>query len=132
MAETSPPSLVVSTAVNENNHGARIVVIAVLCLIASGMFMLTRLTIRWPWKALFGADDAVCLVAMVSESPKLSCNGEANENNVQAASIVQTGVMLKAVERGLGQKVSTLDLSKIESIQQVRIYDVLIVSAYPS
>lgn len=68
MADAAPPTLVISTAVNENDHGARIVVIAVLCLVVSGMSTLTRLIIRWPWKALFGGDDAVCLAAMVCRS----------------------------------------------------------------
>ena len=74
MADTALPTLEVSTAVTADKHGAQLVVIAILGLIATLLVFANRLALRWPWKQRFGVDDFVCVAATVSlTSTAASC-----------------------------------------------------------
>lgn len=59
------PSLLMSTAVTDSDHGIVVTVVAWLCLAASVIFLGARIHIRWPLGELFGRDDAACTVSMV-------------------------------------------------------------------
>lgn len=54
-----------STVVNNHNHGALVTITASLALIASLLFYIARLTMRWPWKALLSKDDIAITAATV-------------------------------------------------------------------
>ena len=64
-AGETTPTLDMSTAVNDSNHGIIVTVVCWLCLVASLLFYIARLRIRWPLQSLFGQDDVACTVAMV-------------------------------------------------------------------
>lgn len=59
--------LVPSALVNEQDHGALATITGAFCLATSGVFLLARLWVRWPWRSLFGKDDLCTVVATVSE-----------------------------------------------------------------
>lgn len=75
MADTSPATLEVSSAVTEDDHGPQIVIVAILGLIASVGVLANRLLLRWPWKERFGVDDFVCVAATVRTSIS-HCDGK--------------------------------------------------------
>ncbi|GIZ48780.1 hypothetical protein CKM354_001182700 [Cercospora kikuchii] len=85
MADTSPATLEVSSAVTKDDHGAQIVIVAILGLIASLTVLANRLLLRWPWKERFGVDDFVCVAATLLAT-------------------AQTGTLLSAVAWGLGER----------------------------
>ena len=103
MADTDgPPSLQFSTATTADDHGAEVVVVGILCLVASAFALVTRLSIRWPWRNLFGLDDFVCVTAML-------------------LSLAQTSVVFGGVSRGFGKKASILSSSELNQVEKVSI-----------
>ncbi|KXT00578.1 hypothetical protein AC579_5065 [Pseudocercospora musae] len=100
MADTDgPPSLQFSTAITANDHGAQVVVVGILCLVASALALVTRLSIRWPWRNLFGFDDFVCVTAML-------------------LSLAQTSVVFGGVGRGFGKRASILSSSELAQAEK--------------
>ncbi|EME80805.1 uncharacterized protein MYCFIDRAFT_9501, partial [Pseudocercospora fijiensis CIRAD86] len=82
-------------------HGAQIVVVGILCLVASTLSFLTRLCIRWPWTARLGLDDVVCMAATL-------------------VSAAQSATVFGGVSRGFGQKPQLLRESQVESVEKVK------------
>lgn len=52
--------------VTNDDHGAIITVSAAFGMTCMLLVLLTRLLIRWPWKALFRSDDIAAVVGSVS------------------------------------------------------------------
>ncbi len=68
MVDALSPTLEVNTAVTADKPGAKLVVMAILGLIASVLVFANRLVLRWPWKQRFGTDDVVCMMARVTSA----------------------------------------------------------------
>ncbi|KAF7187089.1 hypothetical protein HII31_11566, partial [Pseudocercospora fuligena] len=101
MADTEgPPSLQFSTAITGDDHGAEVIVVGILCLVASALALVTRLSIRWPWRNLFGLDDFVCVTAML-------------------LSLIQTSVVFGGVSRGFGKRASRLSQSELNQAEKI-------------
>lgn len=98
--ESSTPSLVVSTVVTPDDHGAQVVVVCILCLIATVLSLVTRLSIRWPWPTRFGIDDMVCVAAT-------------------AMDLSQTAMVLGGVGNGFGQRSRLLRADQVARIEKV-------------
>lgn len=95
------PTLEHSHAVTADNHGKVVTVVLLLCLVASVLFTSVRIQIRWPWSTLFGRDDYLAVAAA-------------------AVTMIQSGLVLSAIDKGFGQKQSMLDDEQIETIEKVR------------
>ena len=61
----APPALTNSNAVTDSDHGAVVRVAAGFCAAVMLFFLSARLFVRWPWRNLFGKDDAAAIVASV-------------------------------------------------------------------
>jgi len=73
MAEpVEPPSYEISNAINEDDRGLLVTSIAAVFLVGSCLFILLRLWVRWPWKALFSMDDVCTCVAQVRDRSRLN------------------------------------------------------------
>lgn len=83
------PTLQLSNAVTETDHGQIVVVVAWLCLTAGILLSLVRVYIRWPLNALAGKDDAAYAVSAIF-------------------AVVQTAIAIDAVKKGFGQTESEL------------------------
>ena len=68
----STSTVVPSDLVNDRDHGALVTVAAALCIVFSLLCFVARLVVRWPWKNLFGRDDAVTGAALVCVKPSVS------------------------------------------------------------
>ena len=88
-----------STVINDNNRGAGIAIAAALCLVCTVMFLGTRVVIRYPWKSLFGLDDATTVVATV-------------------LGVIQTIVIFVAIHKGLGKNESLLSPASVTHIEK--------------
>ena len=65
MAAVPLNTIQVSHAVNNNDHGPIIIAVGAVLLVCSCLFLILRLWMRWPWKAMLGADDFCTFVAHV-------------------------------------------------------------------
>lgn len=65
MADSAVPTWEFSTAITQDSHGAYLMVVSILGLVASVLVLGNRLIIRWPWSELLGNDDWVCIAATV-------------------------------------------------------------------
>lgn len=107
-----------STAVNANDRGLEVVVVALICLTFSILFLLTRLYIRWPWGSLLGRDDVLAAIAFVGYLSVPLAHEDAEI--LQIVSIAQTGVVLRARSEGLGRKIEKLESSAVIGVDKVR------------
>ena len=100
-----------STVVNARDCGALVTIAAAFSILLSLLIYAARLSTRWPWRTLLGYDDLVTSVATV-------CSLHVYVNHdlirLQALSVAQSVVAIRAVSAGLG--VVPEDLS--ESAQQ--------------
>lgn len=55
-----------TNAINDHDHGALVTVVAAFGLTCSLVFLIARLSTRWPWTSLFGIDDWAAVLATVS------------------------------------------------------------------
>ncbi|KAM0719561.1 hypothetical protein Q7P37_003691 [Cladosporium fusiforme] len=93
------PTLEVSTAITEIDHGPIVVLVAWLCFTAGILLSVVRAYIRWPLHALAGKDDIAYAVSTVF-------------------AIVQTAITLRAVRLGFGEKESELDHRHVSDIER--------------
>lgn len=89
-ATTAVPTLQVSTAVTDTDHGQIVVLAAWLCFTAGVLLSAVRVYIRWPLNALAGKDDYAYAISFL-------------------LAIVQTAVTVNAVKNGFGRTESELD-----------------------
>lgn len=99
MADSPVPSWEFSTAITQDRHGAYLMVVSILGLIASVLVLCNRLIIRWPWSELLGNDDGVCIAATVT-------------------AVAQSAILLGAVREGLGER-SDLIGGKVVVVQKL-------------
>ena len=64
-AASSTPPIPISHAINSDDEGLKVIVIAAVLLVSSTLTFMLRLWVRWPWKALFEYDDICTAVAHV-------------------------------------------------------------------
>ena len=96
------PTLLVSTAVTDDDQGKIVVLAGWLCLIAGVLCTLARLQIRWPLPALAGTDDYLCAAAT-------------------ALAIVQSAVTFHAVDEGFGKTERDLGPAQVKNVQKVSL-----------
>lgn len=94
------PTLQVSTAITDTDHGQVVVLVAWLCFTAGILLSGVRAYIRWPLHALAGKDDIAYAVSTLF-------------------AIVQTAITLHAVRIGFGKTESELDDTQVSGIGRV-------------
>lgn len=62
------PTLQLSTAITETDHGQIVVLVAWLCFTAGVLLSMVRVYIRWPLNALAGKDDAAYAASALWQS----------------------------------------------------------------
>ncbi len=63
-----------SDAVNDRDHGKLVSVAVAFCTTLSLLLFCARLLARWPWRSLFGKDDAVTAAASVRIAFECTCH----------------------------------------------------------
>ena len=66
MSSSSPPAHSTSTRINENDHGAIIIIAAGIVFGTTFMALCLRLFQRWPWTKLLKIEDILLILATVS------------------------------------------------------------------
>jgi hypothetical protein len=94
------PTLQLSTAITETDHGQIVVLVAWLCFTAGVLLSMVRVYIRWPLNALAGKDDAAYAVSAL-------------------LAIIQTAITIKAVNNGFGRTASELSSTQVVDIAKV-------------
>lgn len=89
-----------SHAVTSTDHGKIVTVALLLCLVLSIATIAVRISIRWPWRTLSGKDDYLAVVATI-------------------VTVLQSALVLNAIDNGFGQKQSTLEDDQIRGIKKV-------------
>ncbi|KAM0715749.1 hypothetical protein Q7P37_008263 [Cladosporium fusiforme] len=64
-APASSSGVIYPNPVDEKHQGPKVTVTAALCLCYASIILATRLLIRWPWRKLFGLDDAAATIASI-------------------------------------------------------------------
>ena len=94
------PTLQLSTAITETDHGQIVVLVAWLCFTAGVLLSMVRVYIRWPLNALAGKDDAAYAASALLV-------------------IIQTAITIKAVNSGFGRTESELSSTQVVGIAKV-------------
>ena len=96
------PTLQLSTAITETDHGQIVVLVAWLCFTAGVLLSLVRVYIRWPLNALAGKDDVAYAVSALF-------------------AIIQTAITINAVNNGFGRTESELGGSQVVDAAKVSL-----------
>jgi hypothetical protein len=88
-----------STVVNARDCGALVTIAAAFSILLSLLIYAARLSTRWPWRTLLGYDDLFTSVATVCS---LCVSVNHGLITIQALSVAQSVVAIRAVSSGLG------------------------------
>jgi len=111
--------VVSSNVVNDQDQGALATIAAALALTTIGILFCIRLLIRWPWRSLFGSDDAAVAIASV-RSFVFPLHARRSDIS-QVFGMVYSIVVLMEVPTGLGRKSASLTPEDSLSVQKVCI-----------
>lgn len=123
-AEASPlPTLASSNVITPNNHGAYVTITALLMLVSMVLLTGLRLSIRFPFRQLFGIDDTAIVISAVKSRQSLSRSTPINQHFTHAirqiCATAQTGVTIQAVKFGLGRHAFDLTDYQRDTAQKV-------------
>lgn len=116
----SIPASAGNLAVTASDHGAYIVIAAVLGVTWSVLVLAIRLYIRFHLNGPFGPDDAAASFGTVSTTTLGVILADHLTSSSQVAGICQTSLTLSAVHYGLGKRRELLSPDQLDTAMKVR------------